>query len=232
MIGLRRKNCFATDKNVDMTTEEYPCMADLLPSTPDTSAAETNAPRVIGLNEDDADNLIEALSSATARSMLTELHTEPAPASELASRCETTIQNAQYHIEQLDDAGLIEVIDTVYSEKGREMDVYAPADRPLVVIAGDSTQAKSIKDRLPEFLGGLGLLGAASLVVQAILGDRLIPRFAEEPTVATDDVVEDVETTADPYALDDALGLPPGALFFLGGLAVLTGLLAYQYWRT
>lgn len=205
-------------------------MADLLPSTPDTSTAETTAPRVIGLSEDDADTLIEALSSTTARSILTELHTEPAAASELASRCDTTIQNTQYHIEQLADAGLIEVIDTVYSEKGREMDVYAPADRPLVVVAGDQTQAASVKDRLPEFLGGLGLLAAASLAVQAVFGDELLPQFGDEPTVVTDDV-EAPEATADTAPVDEALGLPPGALFFLGGLLVLVGVTAYQYWR-
>ena len=210
-------------------------MADLLPSTPDTSTAETPAPRVIGLEDEAADTLIEALSSETARSMLDELHTEPAPASELANRCETTIQNTQYHIEQLSEAGLIEVIDTAYSEKGREMDVYAPADRPLIVVAGDTTQADTLKDRLPEFLGGLGLLAAASVIVQAVLSGRLLPAFGEEPEVTADEPVEDYIDTpaveADPTGVDEAFGLPPGAVFFLGGLLVLVALVVYRHWR-
>lgn len=211
-------------------------MADLLPSTPDTSAAETTAPRVIGLGDEEADTLLEALSSETARTILDELHADPAPVSELASRCETTIQNTQYHIEQLAEAGLIEVIDTAYSEKGREMDVYAPADRPLVVVAGDTTQADTVKDRLPEFLGGLGLLVAASLVVQGLLG-RLLPAFGDEPDAVVTEAetpVEDDDATvfgADPTGVDEAVGLPPGALFFLGGLIVLVALTAYRHFQ-
>lgn len=211
-------------------------MADLLPSTPDTSAAETTSPRVIGLSEGEADKLLEALSSETARLLLDELHTEPAPASELATRCEMSIQNTQYHLEQLLEVELIEVIDTVYSEKGREMDVYAPADRPLVVVAGDTTQADTLKDRLPEFLGGLGILAGASLIVEAVLSGWFADLFEDEPevTMEADEPVEEDAPAPEPeptVGVDEALGLPPGAIFFLGGLLVLVVLVAYRHWR-
>ena len=52
-------------------------MADIWPSTPDTSAVEEPSPRVIGLDDDDADYLLSALSSDTARELLAELHDEP-----------------------------------------------------------------------------------------------------------------------------------------------------------
>jgi DNA-binding transcriptional ArsR family regulator len=145
----------------------------LLPSEPDTSAAEEADPRVIGVDSDDADDVLSALSSETARKLLSELHRDPAPPAEVADRVGTSLQNAQYHIEKLENAGAIEVIDTVYSEKGREMNVYAPADRPLVIFAGDEDQTTGIRAALSRLLGSLGILAAASLVVQAVYGNLL-----------------------------------------------------------
>ena len=146
----------------------------LLPSEPDTSAAEEADPRVIGVDSDDADDVLSALSSETARELLSELHRDPAPPAEVADRVGTSLQNAQYHIEKLENAGAIEVIDTVYSEKGREMNVYAPADRPLVIFAGDEDQTTGIRAALSRLLGSLGILAVASLVVQAVYGQGLL----------------------------------------------------------
>jgi len=149
----------------------------LLPSEPDTSAAEESDPRVIGVDSDAADDLIAALSSETAREILAALHEDPAPPSDLADRVDTSLQNVQYHLDNLADAGAIEVIDTVYSEKGREMDVYAPADRPLVIFAGEESRTPTLRKALSRLLGGIGVLALASLVVQSLFGDRGDPDF-------------------------------------------------------
>ncbi|QSG05585.1 ArsR/SmtB family transcription factor [Halapricum desulfuricans] len=144
----------------------------LLPSEPDTSAAEAESePRVIGVDSDDADDVIAALSSDTARRLLAELHEEPAPPSELADRVDTSLQNAQYHLEKLQSAGAVSVVDTAYSEKGREMDVYAPADKPLVIFAGGEDETSGLKAALSRLIGGLGVLGIGSLAVQRLYGD-------------------------------------------------------------
>jgi DNA-binding transcriptional ArsR family regulator len=148
-------------------------MADLLPSIPDTSAAEDREPRVVGLESDDADDLLAALSSTTARKLFAELNDEPNTPSKLADRVDTTLQNAQYHLEKLEDADLIEVVDTAYSEKGREMDVYAPTDKPLVVFAGSEDESSTLKKALSRLLGGLGVLAIASLVVDRLVGTDL-----------------------------------------------------------
>lgn len=145
----------------------------LLPSKPDTTAAEEAEPRVVGVESDDADQLLSALSSETARRLLGELHDEPAPPGELADRVDTSLQNAQYHLENLEDAGAVEVVDTAYSAKGREMDVYAPADRPLVIFAGDDDETTSLRSALTRLLGGFGALAAASVVVQELFGGGL-----------------------------------------------------------
>lgn len=237
-------------------------MAGLLPSSPDTAAAEDASPRIIGLDSDDADDLIAALSSETARELLAAFHEEPATPSAVADRVDTSLQNAQYHIRNLEEAELIEEIDTCYSEKGREMSVYAPRDRPLVVVASPEEETTDVAAALKRLLGAIGALGVASLVVERLVGgpfgwfedaaptagdagaDEAEPAAderAEDTPPGDDATVEedaaDAEPTPDPETVDavdpaaeladgaasveTATGLPPGLLFFAGGLAVL-----------
>ena len=90
-------------------------------------------PRVLSL--DDAGRIFEVLSSATARRILGAVYESPAPPSEIAAAVDTTVQNVGYHLDRLESAGLVGVVETRYSEKGVEMDVYAPAHAPLVIRA-------------------------------------------------------------------------------------------------
>ncbi len=143
-------------------------MADLLPSSTDVDADSDAEPRVVGLDSDDADDLLSALSSTTARRVLAALHDDPDTPSALADRVDTSLQNVQYHLGNLEDAGLVEVAGTAYSEKGREMKVYAPADGPLVVVAGDDEEASGLRAALSRLIGGVGILGAASVVLDRL----------------------------------------------------------------
>ena len=251
-------------------------MSGLLPSTPDTSAADEPDPRVIGLDSDDASDLLAALSAGTARDLLAALHDEPATPSALAQRVDTSLQNAQYHLRKLEDADLIEVIDTCYSAKGREMSVYAPADRPLVVFAGREEQALGLRTALSRLIGGVGVLGLASLFIEQLVGDGIgapTVGFGDDDAArdeaspaddaedgddadiaadADDAPEEEMDVAADPSpaetpapeatpepetayhlaeATDAAAGLPPGLLFFLGGLTVLCCVFGVWYYR-
>ncbi|AFK17993.1 ArsR family transcriptional regulator [Haloferax mediterranei ATCC 33500] len=156
-------------------------MADLIPSnsgTPGDDDRDDRDPRVVGLDSDEADDLLAAIASATARSVLASLHESPATPSELANDVDTSLQNVQYHLGNLSEAELIEVIDTRYSEKGREMNVYAPADRALVVVAGRDDETKGLKGALSRLIGGIGVLGIGSAVVNRLARSRTIFPFA------------------------------------------------------
>ena len=181
----------------------------LLPSEPDTSAADSDAePRVIGVDSDDADDVISALSSETARKLLAELHEEPAPPSKLADRADTSLQNAQYHLEKLQTAGAVSVVDTAYSAKGREMDVYAPADEPLVIFAGDQEQSSGLKAALSRFIGGFGALALGSLAVQELYGTTGGQSNEAAPAAGADAPDADGEPVG--TATPDAEGGPVG----------------------
>lgn len=238
-------------------------MSGLLPSKSEAEPPETE-PRVVGVDDEDADRLLSALSSGTARSVYASLHDEPMTPSEVAETVDTSLQNAQYHIGKLADADLIDVHDTRYSAKGREMKVYAPSDAPVVLFAGPSEDSSSMKSVLTNLLGGVGVLGLASLLVQQLFGDGISPPgFGAETTGAGGDgggddaagapaaeettrtvtesdggaiSAQDAETTttvvenAAEYTMEaeQAAGLPPGLLFFLGGLLILA--LGFAFW--
>ena len=207
-------------------------MADLLPSTSDATASQSAEPRVIGVDSDDADDLLGALSSETARELLAALHDEPATPSALADAIDTSLQNAQYHLGKLEDADIIEVVDTVYSEKGREMKVYAPADQPLVVFAGNEDETTGLKAALSRLLGAFGALGLLSLAVQQVFGDGLGALFGTAGGDSSSKTgggmsIQSTETARE-TADAAAQGLPPGVLFFAGGALVLA--LGFAWW--
>ncbi len=211
-------------------------MARLLPSRLERSSGVDSDPRVIGLDSEEADDVLDAMSSETARRLLSSLHESPATPSELADRIDTSIQNVQYHLENLEDAGAIEVADNVYSEKGREMSVYAPADEPLVVVAGDDDTG-GIRAALARLLAGVSLVGVVGAVINAVAGYGFLG--TDPPTAETGGE----EATTGVGAMDAATQTPaaggppvelaaPGTLFFIGGLTVLlVGFLVFRLSR-
>lgn len=217
------------------------------PAVPDAE------PRVIGVDSEDADEVLAALSAATARNLLAELNETPAPPGELADRVDTSLQNAQYHLQKLEAAGAVEVVDTAYSEKGREMDVYAPANQPLVICAGGEQETSGVRSALASLLGGFGVLAFASLLVQQLFGRGVATFFrpdvesgsaggsspgasylangsaptgvsAEPMSMATESAAE----AAGSAQTAAASLLPPGLAFFAGGAVVL--LLVFSIW--
>ena len=82
----------------------------------------------------------------------------------VASDVETSLQNAHYRLHRLESAGAVEIVGTTYSEKGREMDVYAPSAEPLVFVSEDD--ADEIRDLLSRALGALAGLALVSVAVQ------------------------------------------------------------------
>ncbi|MGQ3411238.1 ArsR/SmtB family transcription factor [Natrinema sp. LN54] len=280
-------------------------MARLFPFRSDT-AAEEGQPRVVDLEGEDADAVFGALSSTTARRIYSRLDDEPGTPSDIADAVDSSIQNVRYHLENLKDAGLVEVVDTWYSSRGNEMSVYATTDGPLIVTS-DESRATQLKEALSRFIGGVGALAGGSLLVQYAMTQWLAPSGTgstagggTQPAGTTDDSsgerttdetagdagtettdggdanagatdegdglsAADVGTSdqngsesasngdaggggADPgfdadnetlqnatdggaEAIDTVFGsVPPGLLFFLGGLVVLLAITAYWYW--
>ncbi|ERH09990.1 MAG: hypothetical protein J07HX64_01756 [halophilic archaeon J07HX64] len=144
-------------------------MSSIFPLRDTVTRDEDREPRLVDLDEETADEVFEALSSGTTRSIFLSLHQNPQTASDLADETETSVQNVQYHIGKLKDADLVEVVDTWYSERGTEMKVYAPKDDSLVLFAGRDKQS-TLRSLLNRVAGVLTLLVPASVL--AGLGAR------------------------------------------------------------
>ena len=161
-------------------------MARLFPFRPESPELRQE-PRLVNLDDGTADEVFAALSSDTARNILTELYEEPTTASEVADAVDTSLQNARYHLDKLTDAGLIEDVDTWYSSRGTEMTVYAPTNEPLVVAAGREESTGILREALQRVLGAVGVLGLASLVVDRLARPSLVDNsgsFDREPAAA------------------------------------------------
>ena len=144
-------------------------------STSDQQDGEQD-PGLLAIDDEAADDVFSALSSVTARSILSSLYEEPQTASEIADSTNTSLQNVNYHINNLRDSDLIEVVDTGYSDQGREMKVYAPANGALVMFASNDLERTSLWETLKRLLGGVGLFAIVSLAV-----DRLVRQLAPRP---------------------------------------------------
>ncbi|EMA59602.1 ArsR/SmtB family transcription factor [Halorubrum lipolyticum] len=83
--------------------------------------------------------MLQVLSSESAQKILGTLKSEPKTASDIAKSVDQSVQNVSYHLERLCEADLITPVETWYSEKGREMTVYALTTEQLVVRFHDST---------------------------------------------------------------------------------------------
>jgi len=180
---------------------------------------EESAGEVTVLEIDDADHLIESLSSETARAVLSTLHEDSATASELAEAVDTSVQNVRHHLDTLTEADLVRVVETRYSSKGREMDVYGPVEDALVVCVGGESEG-SLVDQLSELLGAAALLTVASIAVQ----------YAFETATAGVGGPETGPRVGDSVAASEPLLglLPPGLAFFAGGVLMLAALVAWR----
>jgi DNA-binding transcriptional ArsR family regulator len=175
--------------------------------------------RTLWLDSDDAGDLISSLSSDTARSIVVSLHENPSTASEIADCVDTSVQNVRHHLDNLQESGLVEVADTRYSSKGREMDVYAPVDEPMVVFVGREERSGFV-DSLKRFVGAIGVLGLASLVVQYLAVGSL--------GGGSGGIVRNPESLGGGGVAP--FGVQPGLLFFAGGALILALVSAWRYY--
>ena len=183
---------------------------------------ERSVPTVVGVDTADADDLLRVLSSSTARVVLEALHDDPSTASTLASRLDASLQTVHYHLRNLTDAGLIEVVKTTDAANGQPMDVYGPTSGPVIVYAGADTDGSDLQNALQQLLGGFGLLAFASLLVQELFGSGVISLFA----ALTDGPTPGGEVTTQSVA--ETLWFQPGIVFFAGGAIVL--LFGFTVW--
>lgn len=131
----------------------------------DVDNSQQGDPRIIGVDDESMDEVFDALSSDTARTILSEIYSDAVTPSEIRNRTDLSLQTISYHLSSLENAALIQVAGTEYSEKGREMNVYAPADDPCVVFVGTQERESGLRDLFKRVFGaGILLIGVTALI--------------------------------------------------------------------
>ena len=187
---------------------------------------------VIQPGDERAQRIARAMASQTANAIIQAFGSGPLTSSEVARSMAIPITTATYHIENLLNAGLIEVMETRWSEKGREVKVYGLANQ-VVIIAPPESDLRAV---LKKYATLFGIVVLASVGLWGILPAVLpAPQDGMMPKVAGGG--EDI--TAFRAPLENAAGAPPVhdlvMAFFFGACAVLFALLAYEvyyWWRT
>lgn len=145
-------------------------MAKLFPSRGRPSVDRDGEPSVLYVDSDETEEVISTLSGETAMAVFRALTDEALTASELAARLDTSVQSVSYHLGNLADAGLVEVVDTCYSEKGREMDIYAVASQPTVLVLGTSEDRVGLRRAFGQLAGALGISAVGVAAWESVAG--------------------------------------------------------------
>jgi predicted transcriptional regulator len=112
--------------------------------------------------------ITQTIANDTARHILELLAETPMSTSNIAKKLDIPLTTAQYNIEKLMEAGLVVIEKTKYSEKGREVKMYAPAKR-MIVLVPKTGSSQSLIDALKKYLVLLPIAAIASLFVEVAM---------------------------------------------------------------
>jgi len=109
--------------------------------------------------------ITQTIANDTARQILELLADAPMSTSAIAKKLDIPLTTAQYNVEKLIEAGLVIVEKTKYSEKGREVKLYAPAKR-MIVLVPRNTPSQAIMDALKKYLVLVPIAAAIAIFIE------------------------------------------------------------------
>lgn len=123
---------------------------------------------------EESKKITQVISNDTARQIIELLADAPLSASDIAERLQAPLTTITYNLENLESVGLVKVERIKYSEKGREVKIYAPV-RKLIVVVPEKTDKKSVADVIRKYLG---------VILAAVLASSAIEFLARSAKVA------------------------------------------------
>jgi DNA-binding transcriptional ArsR family regulator len=187
-----------------------------------------------------AQKIAKAISSGTANDILHLLGDGQQTATDITGSLDLPMSTVKYHLENLLDAGLVEVVETKYSIKGREIKVYALRDQLLIV----APKMQNIRSLLLKYASLFAIVALASLA-----GFFYLPLLSPAITGTSGGGVNDgsliqgeksvgimsgpAPAVAPRAVTPPAPSFDPVLAFFLGGCLVILLLAIYEVylWR-
>lgn len=191
----------------------------------------------------EAQKIAKAMSSPTSADLFNALSDCPMSATALAERSELPLTTVKYHLENMLSAGLIEVTDTRWSAKGREMKIYAIKDQVVVIAPKKKVDIRGIVERYGVAAGALAVISALGLAIPSTLlgfiqGTPSVPEITPALAKTGQLSVElgEVQTLALANPTDTAATISSMPLwiheavmvFFVAGIVILALMMAYE----
>ena len=184
----------------------------------------------------EAQKIAKAMSSPTSADLFNALSDYPMSATALAERCDLPLTTVKYHLENMMSAGLIEVTDTRWSAKGREMKIYAVKDQVVVIAPRKKVDIRGIVERYGVAAGALAIVCSLGLAIPStLLGfvqgtpggvTGVTPPLVKSgfDALATTSVAETTASAATmPLWLHEAV-----MVFFVAGVVILAMMMVYE----
>ncbi|MFQ5887284.1 MAG: ArsR/SmtB family transcription factor [Candidatus Hydrothermarchaeales archaeon] len=115
---------------------------------------------ILPLNDDTSKRISQTLANETSRRILEVLCDEPMASSQISEKLNVPLTTLHYNIDKLLESGLIKIEEVKYSEKGREVKIYSPT-RKFIVIAPENIEEEEAKNILRKALFGIYYILAA-----------------------------------------------------------------------
>src|SRR3990172_5054419 len=141
---------------------------------------------------EESKKITQVISNDTARRILELLADAPLSASDIAERLKVPLTTIVYNLENLEKVGLIRVEKIKYSEKGREVKIYAPV-RKLIVVVPEKADKKSVADLIRKYVGVILAAVLASSFIEFFSKNTEKNRVFETASKSTDPLVS-IET--------------------------------------
>ena len=120
---------------------------------------------ILPLNDKNSKEISQIISNDTARNILEAIASVPLSTSELAEKLRIPLSTVQYNLDKLNNAGLVKVERTKYSEKMKPVKIYAP-QRKFVVIVPEKTNRKDVIATLKRYLTVIFFAVAGSGIIE------------------------------------------------------------------
>ena len=201
---------------------------------------------ILPLNDKNSKKISQIISNDTARNILEAIASEPLSASLIAEKLRIPLSTVQYNLEKLNDAGLVKVERTKYSEKMKHMKIYAP-QRKFVVIVPEKTNRKDVIAALKRYLtviffavAGSGVIEFLTMKMKGPIGEvtrSVIPEEGGRPLGPVPAPTPMPEIVPSPIPAPKGIGLGfefdifahPGLWFLFGCLFVILVVFLIEY---
>jgi len=187
---------------------------------------------LVDLNDTKTKKLAETITSETSRKILNHLAEKDASEANLAQGLSLPISTVHYHLQKLQEVGLVKVEEFHYSQKGREVNHYKLANKYIIIAP---QRVSGLKEKLKGIL-------PVGLVIAGISGAlAIVQLFTQKVSLAASSKVADAESVmlrAAPVAEEPVRTVAQyswyhASLWFLvGGVSAILIYIIYQWIRS